>query len=156
MSSEISRRPRKSATEAASQCAVSARGTIVLRRREIGDEAGGYEDREHETDEDDEQRPLEDVVVEIAAAIPVEDEDAIGLRHAPDEAGKDREGSQQLKHERPPWTALDARLLSFPRDAGCDVGAHPYLPSRKSGGKAPPFASATVQAASGMIRACAR
>src|SRR6186997_258207 len=113
MSSEISRRPRKSATEAASQCAVSARGTIVLRRREIGDEAGGYEDREHETDEDDEQRPLEDVVVEIAAAIPVEDEDAIGLRHAPDEAGKDREGSQQLKHERPPWTALDARLLSF-------------------------------------------
>src|SRR5262245_36324879 len=131
ITSATSSRPMRSATDAATQWAVSAFGITQLLRLEVLDETRGDAEREREPDEHDEQRRLEEVVVD-ALARPVEQHDAVGLRDCPHDPADDRQRAKKLDRERSPGTP-DGRFLGlFPRDAGCVFGAHPYLPCRKS------------------------
>src|SRR4029450_3804610 len=121
-------RPKKSATAAAIQCAYSARGITLLHRLEIVHAAGRHQEREHQTDEDDEQRRLEEVVVQAQApTLAVEDHDAIRLRDRPYEPPDHRQRAEELHCERAQRPTLDALAPSVARDAGCDLRAHPAL-----------------------------
>src|SRR4029450_8537564 len=121
-------RPKKSATAAAIQCAYSARGITLLHRLEIVDEAGRHQEREHQTDEDDEQRRLEEVVVQAQApTLAVADHDAGRARDRPYEPPDHRQRAEELDCERAPRPTLDALAPSVGRDAGCDLGGDPDL-----------------------------
>src|SRR5262249_28745485 len=115
----------------ATQWAVSAFGITQLLRLEILDETRRDAEREREPDEHDEQRRLEEVVVD-ALTFAVEQHDAVRLRYCPHDSADDRQRAEELDRQRRPGPP-DGRFLGlFPRDAGCVFGAHPYLPCRKS------------------------
>jgi hypothetical protein len=60
---------------------------------EIFDEAGRYQECEHEPDERHEKRRLDEEVVE-ALPVRVEERDAVGLDEGPDEAAGDRQRAE--------------------------------------------------------------
>src|SRR3990172_7131178 len=87
MTSDTRTRPSRRANAAASQCAVSARGIIVLSSEILGEPRRDH-DRVHEPDDDHEKRRLEEEVVD-PLAVGIEEGDPVRLSHRPHETGND-------------------------------------------------------------------
>src|SRR5918994_5844989 len=128
--SEISSSPIRSAIAPASQCASSGGGTISLRLAQVLHEAWRNREREHQADHDGEQRRLEQVVVRPASIV-VEKDDPVRLGDCPHEPADDGQWAEKLDRQRPPRPPAGAVPHVLSRDAGRNVGAHPYLPSRR-------------------------
>jgi hypothetical protein len=120
MSSATRRRPIRSATAAASQCACSAFGITRYLYGEVFDQAGSDGHREHETDEDHEQWTLEQVVVK-APPFGVEEDDPVGLGDRPDDPADHGQRTEYMNGEGSPRPPLYAQLRVIARDAGHDL-----------------------------------
>src|SRR4029453_11844277 len=103
IASEMSSMPSRSATAAATQCALSARGSMRFPSFEVLDEPRRDCEREHEPDRDDQERRLEEVVPEPLPGA-IEEGDAIRLCDRPHDAAHDRERAHELDGERAPRT----------------------------------------------------